>query len=244
MTSEILEPALSEALNTADDPDAYWAAVQAVQQKEPALVWAELAPLATSDDPVLRTLVPDVLRFLGGKAQPLREQTIELFRKMLASEADVGVLNAIALAFADIHHPAVVEFLVPLTRHEDPDLRRSAVQGLFQAVEPVMDRFIELTKDTDGEVRNWAVFGLAALVEVRPQHVGALREVFAASINDPNAEAKAEAVLGLARCLDRRALEPVRIGLNSGFDQYNEAAQLLIDKGIGVDVLRRALSKI
>lgn len=240
--SDVLEPALSLALKPSEDPDAYWAAVREVRARDSALVWAALAPLATSPDPALRALVPDVSRAV----EALAEQSVDVFREMLATEEDAGVLDAIAGAFTELKHPAVVELLLPLTRHELPELRLTAMQGLFQAAEQVMDRFIELTSDADEEVRNWALFALSTLLEVRPQHANALREVFARALNDTASEAKAEAALGLARCLDRRALDPIVTGLRSKtpMEPYKDAAQFLIAKGIGADVLRRALSKI
>jgi HEAT repeat protein len=240
MSSEVLEPALSQALK--EDPEAYWAAVREVRLRDPESVFAALEPLAESEDPLLRQLVPDVLRGMP----PLVEKMVALFKEMLASEDDAGVLDAIAAVFTEVKHASVVELLLPITKHELPELRLSAMQGLVQALEQVMDRFIALAADQEGEVRSWALFALSALVEVRPQHVGVLREVFVAHMNDPHAEAKAESVLGLARCSDRRALDPVAIGLRAQvpMDQYVDAAKFLIGKGIGADVLRRALSKI
>lgn len=239
MSSEVLEPALSQALK--EDPEAYWAAVREVRQREAEAVFAALSPFASSEEPLLRQLVPDVLRGMPA----LIEKTVALFKQMSATEEDAGVLEAIAGAFTELRHASVVELLLPLTKHELPELRLSAMQGLVQALEQVMDRFIELAADSAPEVRNWALFALSALVEVRPQHVGALREVFVRHMHDPHAEAQAEAVLGLARCSDRRALDPVAVGLRAKkpMSQYVEAAEFLISKGIGADVLRRALSR-
>ena len=238
--SAVLEPALTQALK--EDPEAYWAAVREVRQRDAEQVFAALTSHATSEDPLLRQLVPDVLRGMPA----LVEKTVPLLKQMIGSEEDAGVLDAIAGVFTELKHGDVVDLLLPLTRHELPELRLSAMQGLVQALEKVIDRFIELAADQDAEVRNWALFALSALVEVRPQHVCMLREVFVRHMHDPHAEAKAEAVLGLARCSDRRALDPVTIGLRAKepMSQYLDAAQFLISKDIGADVLRRALSKI
>ena len=60
--------------------------------------------------------------------------------------------------------------LLPLSKHELPDLRLTAMQGSSGA-EQVMDRFIALARDPEAEVRDWTLFALSALLEVRPQHV-------------------------------------------------------------------------
>lgn len=242
--SSVLEPALSEALKPEDDSDAYWAAVSEVQKREPREVWSALHPLVTSPQPALRGLVPDVLRFLGGTAHPLLEESVTLLRQMLSVEQHPSVLAAIGTAFVDLRHPAVVELLLPLTRHETTQVRSGALHGLLQELESVVPRMVELAADPEAEIRNWAFFALGCLAE-KPAQVEAVREALARGVDDPHDEARAEAVLGLAHCCDPRAIEPTRAALLRGakWDHYEEAAELLISAGLGADVLRQALSR-
>lgn len=241
--NSVLEPALSEALKPGEDSDGYWAAVAAVQKRDPEEVWRALQPLTSSPQAELRGLVPDVLRFLGGETQPLLEDSVVLLRQMLAAERSPTVLAAIGTAFVDLRHPAVVELLLPLTHHESPQVRSGALHGLLQALESVVPRLVELAADPDAEIRNWVFFALGCLAEM-PAHVEAVREALARGVHEPHEEARAEAVLGLARCHDPRAIEPTRAALlrRAEWDHYEEAAQVLISAGLGADVLRKALS--
>lgn len=243
--SSILEPALSEALKPEDDYDAYWAAVGEVQKREPPAVWEALLPLATSTRAELRALVPDVLRFLGGRPQPLLQQTVVLLREMLAKETSEMVLRSIATAFVDLTHPGVVDLLSPMTRHPSAEVRLSAVYGLFQAAPLIAPLLIELTNDPDGEVRNWAIFSLGAAVE-EGAAVDQAKEAFASRLEDPHEEARAEAVLALARCHDSRAIEPALAGLtnHSPWLHYKEAVEALIEGGLQPERLREALARL
>ncbi len=164
---------------------------------------------------------------------------------MLAGETSESVLADIATAFVDLTHSAVVELLIPLTFHASARVRRGAVHGLLQATEQVVSRFVELAGDPDDEVRNWALFALGSLAE-KGKQVDAVREAFAAHLEDPHDEARAEAILGLAHCRDARAINPTHAGLNNEtrFVHYLEEAAALISAGLGSDELRHALRRI
>jgi HEAT repeat protein len=54
---------------------------------------------------------------------------------------------------------------VPLSKHQDKDVRFGAVQGLLRHPDTTaITTLIELTKDQDEDVRNWATFGLGRAV--------------------------------------------------------------------------------
>lgn len=229
----MLEPARTEAMRPDGDETSYWAAVKVVQQRPAAKVWPELQSLVISPEPELRALVPDVLRRLGGKSQPFLQETVRLLRKMLKVESSPLVLSAIASAFVDLGHKDVVELLLPLTHHESAEVRLAAVHGLLQAAKQVTPRFIELTADPDDEVRSWTLFVLGTLAELGLR-LDSMREAFAGRLEDPHEEARAEAVLGLARFHDARAVEPTKAGLERGATQehYAQAAQILKAAGL------------
>jgi HEAT repeat protein len=63
---------------------------------------------------------------------------------------------------------------------------------------------IALSADADPGVRDWATFSLGAQIE---RDSVELREALAARLGDPNKEARGEAIAGLARRGDPRALE-------------------------------------
>lgn len=84
----------------------------------------------------------------------------------------------------------------------------------YDATEPhqiYIDTAITLSRDTDGHVRDWACFALGQQWEVDTTEV---REALAARLDDPDADARCEALLGLARRHDARALPRVQQALS------------------------------
>jgi hypothetical protein len=85
-TDALVRAALAEATGAREDDDAYWRSVHLLQRGDVGEVWTHIEPLGSHDDPRVRSLVPDVLRFLGGASRPLTEDSIALFRRMLGKE--------------------------------------------------------------------------------------------------------------------------------------------------------------
>jgi HEAT repeat protein len=69
-----------------------------------------------------------------------------------------------------------------------------------------VDTLIALSTDRDVDTRNWATFALGALSE---DDSPAVRGALAARLSDVDDEVRGEAMAGLAKRLDGRAVEPV-----------------------------------
>jgi hypothetical protein len=99
-----------------------------------------------------------------------------------------------------------------LVAHPDTAVRRSVAQALPRlAAEPcpraVVGALITLSRDPVPEVRDWACYALGTrLSDVDNQPV---RDALAARLGDPDAHVRCEALLGLARRRDPRALPAV-----------------------------------
>ncbi len=227
---------LDAAARTPADADAYWRTVELLQRKDPETVWSLVAPLAADPEPRLRALVPDVLRFLGGRPQPLLNETVALLGRMARPDESPNVLTAIGTAFVDIDDPAAIEIMLPFARHPDPGVREAVVHAVMRhGGAQVVEALIALSADDDVPVRDWATFALANLV--REPGVEAffdsapLRDALAARLTDPHEETRAEAALGLAVRGDTRALPVVRAALEARprFTHFIHAAEALAD---------------
>jgi len=78
-----------------------------------------------------------------------------------------------------------------------------------EETEAVMTRLIELTQDPEGDVRNWATFALAKSDVDTPE----LRQILLYRTRDANADARGEAMCGLAYRGDARVVEPLLLSL-------------------------------
>jgi HEAT repeat protein len=123
---------------------------------------------------------------------------------MLEREEDNRVLCAILVALS--HHRAS-EAIGPASRfrhHADQEVRYGVVLALTgyedQEAHVVL---MELMSDADAEVRDWATFALGTQSET---DTPAIRDALAARLADIDIDTRCEALVGLARRRDRRAL--------------------------------------
>ncbi len=117
-TRALFEAACAMATSVVDETEACHAHIALLQRRDPAEVWSLVAPLASSATPALQSLVPDVLRYLGGHAEPrlpLLDQTLTLFRAMLASSPAPDVIAGVGLAFVDLGGEAGLEMMLPFS---------------------------------------------------------------------------------------------------------------------------------
>ena len=191
------------------------------------MVWTLIEPFARDEDPRLRALVPDVLRYLEeNRDERLVMRSVGLLGTMLVAEATPSVIESIALAFVDLRNPSVVTTLRPLATHADAGVRKAVVHGLLQRADDAIPELIALSRDANDEVRNWATFGLGSQTEVDTPE---LRDALVERLDDPHDETRAEAALGLACRKDARAIPVIvrELANDSPWTHYEEAAALL-----------------
>ena len=120
-------------------------------------------------------------------------------------EADPEVLAVVAEAFGHLGEPWGLSWLLRLRRHPDATVRDGVVAALAGRENGLAtDALIELSGDPDGEIRDWATFALGALA---PQDSPELRDALVARLEDTGADARIEAVHGLALRGDARAVD-------------------------------------
>ena len=224
---DLLHDLLAEATREEVDDEAYSRRVARLQQGDAERVWGLLDSLVDHPDPRVRTIVPDVLRFLGGPQRPLSDRTVELFRRMLRREEEAPtVLSAIGCALGELGHVASVELMVPFASHPEPAVRVGVVASLLRQHDPVaIETLIMLSGDERDEVRDWATFGLGS--QVGPTDFDrtndddvvdtpALRDALAARLDDSHADTRCEAIVGLAMRRDPRVLPVLKAEIDSG----------------------------
>ncbi|MEH2147231.1 hypothetical protein [Nostoc sp.] len=98
--------------------------------------------------------------------------------------------------------------VIRLKSHPSPSVRYGVVFGLLgYEDELAISTLIELSSDRDGDVRNWATFGLGSQIETDTTAIReALYQRFINENTDENYEIYAEALVGLAKRKDSRIL--------------------------------------
>ena len=160
-----------------------------------------------------------VRRRLRGRAArrgrpPRPAESAALLEEMGERESDPEVLAVIAEAFGHLGEPWGLGWLLRLRRHPDATVRDGVVAALAGRENTLAtDALIELSGDPDGEIRDWATFALGALA---PQDSPELRDALAARLEDSGADARIEAVHGLALRGDTRPVEAALALLAAG----------------------------
>lgn len=225
----LIESALAEAL----DSHARWHNVTALHSRGDEETFLAASQLSGSSEPIERILGADILGQLGAgegvavKDRPYRGRCVETLLGHVAAERDPRVLEAIAIAFGHLGDARCAPALHPLRGHPDPEVRHGVASGLLGLDDDLaVETLIQLSQDEAAHVRDWATFGLARQIERDTPDV---RDALLARLDDPDEDTRAEALAGLGRRGDARAVDP----LIAELEETTEAS----DPGVLMDAL-------
>ncbi|GIH04014.1 hypothetical protein Rhe02_20810 [Rhizocola hellebori] len=215
-TDELFRVALTELDLSDEELRSATAAVVALQSRPTREVLDRACELCRSADVDERRLGVAVLGELRDFADVASagpafvEESMQMLLALAATEPNTDVLVEVARAFGFRMDPRAVEPLLAWRGHVEPSMRLFVACSLRSCRTPdnearVVDALIELTGDTDGEVRDFALFGLREL-EVDSAQV---REAMLLRVRDPDVSAAGEALVGLAMLGDERAIAPL-----------------------------------
>jgi HEAT repeat protein len=220
----------------ADDDHDQWDLIVTLHYRGSAKEFQAAADLCRSQEPRERKLGTDILGQLGWADRTFLTESVDLLIPLLNDPND-SVVSSAAVALGHRRDQRAILPLCALARHPDPDLRQSIAFALSSFDDPAaITAKIQLSADDDPEVRNWATFALGSLGEADSEEI---REALYARSEDEDGVVRGEALVGLARRQDGRALGLVRRELASkiGNDLILDAAELLADPTL-VDLLR------
>ncbi len=181
---------------------------------------------ASSVDPLDRITGARVLAQLGCGDRTFVPESLEILIPLLTDPAP-RVAKEAAYALGHRKDSRAIPFVLPLAKSPDPLLRFAAVFALScHEDERAIAELIQLAADPDLGVRDWAAFGLGTQCDFDSP---ALRDALAALLRDENDEIRGEAMIGLAKRRDPRALGAIGEELCGTFggSWCLEAAELL-----------------
>lgn len=207
---ELLHAALAEA-----DDEVSWRAIMELHLRGGRDVFERACLLCASPEGRERRVGADILGQLGTPTYAFPEETLAVLLGMLEREQEPDVLRSIAVALGHRHVPCAVEPLVRLKQNPDARVRFGVVFGLLGHEDTLaIQALLELSTDSDTEVRDWATFGLGSQIEADTPDI---REALVARLSDEDENVRGEATLGLARRHDRRMVEPLLADLEAGW---------------------------
>lgn len=226
-TAELIRLALA-----ATDDDAAWKFVVLLHNRCDHEVLDAARALCGSELAPERKLGAHILGQIGAPGVGFPDAVFDCLANLLRRETDEEVLAAIAFALGHLDDPRCLDMLLSLKGHPSAGVRFGVVNGISGQSHPAaVQTLIELSRDEDLETRDWATFGLGTFIDTDSEEI---RDALAERLADESEEIRNEALMGLARRRDPRALTPLLSALNekSPSAMHIEAAMALGDPAL------------
>jgi HEAT repeat protein len=200
-------PALVQRALTAADDASRWDAVRALHDLGTRDVLDAALALLASAAPQERGLGADILGQGQTALKTFHEESVAGLLRLLEREREETVLEAVCAALGHRRDPRAVPPLARLRGHPASPVRFAVASALggFDAATAIQ-ALIDLSADSDPDVRDWVTFGLGSQTDV---DTPAVREALARRLADEDADTKGEAMVGLARRKDARVVGPL-----------------------------------
>lgn len=235
MADATVEQLFAETLRGHYEDDSAWAAVHKLRQIGTRQVFDIAARWCASDKGLERARGLDVLAQLGRTADHptnnFPDDSYALAVKAIKSETDLLPLDSAIAALGHLENPGAVPLIAQFHSHENPSIRLSVAcaLGSFPNDSLSVATLLELMRDSDVDVRDWATFGLSVLGD---QDSSAIRNALGA-LADADVDVREEALIGLAKRRDTRVLEKLLAELREPTvgSRVVEAAYTLLGMG-------------
>ncbi len=244
------EELIASALYASNDEDRYWQLVYQLQDRGTAEIFSAACALTLSETASERVLGVRILSQGQSFTKTFRDE-VELLLQLLESESDADVLAALGSALGHWQEPRAIHRLSELRAHPSANVRFGVVMGMVGHDDPVAIRtLIGLSEDVDTDVRDWATFGLGSQID---RDTDEIRSMLERRLDDSDADTRLEALVGLARRKDERALAPLleELSQEKVASGALEAAEAFADprlcdalvrlRGAGVDAVSAAI---
>jgi HEAT repeat protein len=237
-TEELLEAHRLER----EDEGSNWSALWTIMRRGGRQEFEVGRRLSESAAPVDRVIGANLLAQLGAGSPVFQDEVVSILIRLL-DDPDLDVVCSAALGLGHRNDPRAIEHLVALSQHPAGRVRYGVAFGLLAQDDPrAISALLQLSADDDLDTRNWAMFGLGTQIDT---DTAAIREALANGLNDPDPEVRGEALVGLARRHDGRAMQ----ALTRELEREDvvvlalEAAEILADRTL-LSHLERLLASL
>jgi HEAT repeat protein len=232
MEPKQIDELFAQTLTHDYDDESPWAAVRSLRRVGDRDVFNRAAEWCLSDIPLKRARGADVLAQLGNTAEhpgnAFPEECFSVVSTLLHGEGETLPLLAAIHALGHINNSLAVPLIIKHQRHPDPDVRFAAAcaLGSFANDPRSVGALLELMRDTDEDVRDWA-FGLGVQGDFDSEEI---RDALCQRLTDSDRDVREEALVGLAKRKDERVLPSLIGELSQSEISYRvkEAAEALL----------------
>ncbi len=219
----LFQVAISESENNNS-----WNAIDVLRWRATREVFSTAKRLCASPVAKEREVGVNVLAQIGTWRPVFLRQSVSLLVERL-QDRSVRVVSAAGVGLGHRHDPRAIPHLVAIKNHPNSGVRYGVAFGLARQQTPLaIQALIELSRDPNRDVRDYATFGLG---ELNDRNSKAIRDALFARLKERDTEIRGQALIGLAKRKDPRALKPLRKELIRRFrgTWSLEAAELACD---------------
>ena len=178
---------------------------------------------------------------------PSEPYAVEETQRMLLlglNDPHFEVVRAAVSGLGHRPHADALQGLVALSRHQSAHMRWDVAVTLAGYSEPAaVEALLQLASDEESEVRDWATFGLGTQSDADNSDI---RAMLWKNAHDVDSDVRGEALVGLARRQDPRAVSLLKSRLTDECRVYEfDAAQALKDPALAgpLRALREAVDR-
>ena len=207
-----IEAFFERTLVGACDDDAPWEAVRDLHTIGTRDVFDKAEEWCKSREPLKRARGADVLGQLGKTAENptarFADESFKILSALLSGEADARPLASAVAALGHLSIADAVPVIAQRRAHPNDEVRFlvAFALGCYPDDERSIGPLIELTRDNDSDVRDWATFGLGVLGKA---DLAEIRTALVERLDDADQDTREEAMVGLAMRHDTRVVTPL-----------------------------------
>jgi HEAT repeat protein len=197
-------------MNARADPvlqsDDYWMCIRELHLRSDRGVFERALSLCSDADPLVRAVGADILAQLGTRAgYPFATESVPVLTSLLRDNESCVIASAL-YALGHLKQGDSAD-LVGFATHPSQAVRCALAYTLGgRSDDLACDALVILSADQDLDTRNWATFSLGSMCECDST---VIREALVTRLSDSDDEVRAEAMVGLARRQDARAVAAV-----------------------------------
>ncbi len=232
MTRPDIDELFARTLSDNYEDEGAWEAVHTLRSIGTREVFERAAEWCESNDPLSRARGADVLAQLGktaNKKNSFPEEAYSIVAGLVQREIEPRPLASAIAALGHIDNPAGIPLIASFHSHPSAEVRFDVAfaSGCFPNDAMTVSVLLKLTQDSDDDVRDWATFGLGVLGNSDSAEI---RDALVLRLSDADEDLREEAMVGLAKRRDQRALSVVlsRVRESAMTSRVVEAAYILL----------------